>query len=61
MIMGLSAIVMIPRMNISVARIAKVLETENSIPDTGSRIDKKQVSAELEFRNVSFHYDQADE
>lgn len=60
LIMGLSAIVMIPRMNISAKRIAEVLEAENSIPDTGSRIAEKQDRAELEFRNVSFHYDQAE-
>ena len=60
LVMGLSAIVTLPRLNISAGRIAQVLEAENSIPDTGNRIVKKQDAAELEFRNVSFGYGQAE-
>lgn len=60
LIMGLSAIVTIPRMNISAGRIAEVLRAENSISDTGGRIAEKQAMAELEFRNVSFGYGQAE-
>lgn len=60
LIMGLSAIVTIPRMNISAERIAEVLGAKNSISDTGGRIAEKQNMAELEFRNVSFGYGQAE-
>lgn len=60
LIMGLSAIVTLPRLNISTKRIAEVLEAENSIPDTGSRIAEKRDTTELEFCNVSFGYGQAE-
>ncbi|MCM1430732.1 MAG: ABC transporter ATP-binding protein/permease [Muribaculaceae bacterium] len=60
LIMGLSAIVTIPRLNISARRIAQVLEAENSIPDTGSRRMEKEDAGELEFRDVSFGYGDAE-
>lgn len=61
LIMGLSAIVTIPRMNISMRRVDQVLETKNSIPDAGHWLVETQDAAELEFRNVSFGYGQAEQ
>ena len=60
LVMGLSAIVVIPRLNISAERIAQVLEAKNAISATGSRCAIGQDTAELEFRNVSFGYGQAE-
>lgn len=61
LIMGLSAIVTIPRLNISLRRITEVLETKNSIPDMGHWLAETQNAAELEFRNISFGYGQAEQ
>lgn len=61
LIMGLSAIVTIPRMNISMRRVDQVLETKSSIPDAGHWLAETQDAAELEFRNVSFGYGQAEQ
>lgn len=61
LIMGLSAIVTIPRLNICLRRITEVLETKNSIPDMGHWLAETQNAAELEFRNVSFGYGQAEQ
>lgn len=61
LIMGLSAIVMIPRLNISARRIQDVLTAENSIPEKSARHTAPADPAELEFRNVSFGYGQAEQ
>lgn len=61
LIMGLSAVMTIPRLNVSLQRVAQVLETENSIPDGEHEISERQDTAELEFRNVSFGYGQAEQ
>lgn len=61
LIMGLSAIVTIPRMNISARRIGEVLAAENSIAENGTDVAKGVDRSELAFRNVSFGYGQAEE
>ncbi|MCM1102210.1 MAG: ABC transporter ATP-binding protein/permease [Clostridium sp.] len=60
LIMGLSSIMTIPRLNISAGRIAEVLAAENSIPDTGSGRVKREDPVELEFCDVSFGYGDAE-
>lgn len=54
LIMGLSAIVVIPKLNISAKRIADVLQTENSIIDKAD--EKTENISEIEFKNVTFSY-----
>lgn len=60
LIMGLSAIVTIPRLNISAKRISEVLEANNSIPDTGKALTAHRNTAALEFKEVSFCYGDAE-
>ena len=54
--------IIIPRASVSADRIADVLETELSITDPAEpRAFPSAFKGEIEFRNVSFHYPDADE
>lgn len=54
--------IMVPRASVSADRIADVLETELSITDpVDARAFPSPFKGEVEFRNVSFHYPDADE
>ncbi len=54
--------IMVPRASVSADRIADVLETELSITDpVDARAFPSNFKGEVEFRNVSFHYPDADE
>lgn len=52
--------IMYPRASISANRVREVLDTENSIKE-GSFNGKTKVAGEIEFKNVSFMYPDADE
>ena len=52
--------IMYPRASISANRVREVLDTENSIKE-GSFNGKTKVAGEVEFKNVSFMYPDADE
>lgn len=52
--------IMYPRASISANRVREVLDTENSIKE-GSFNGKTKVTGEIEFKNVSFMYPDADE
>lgn len=60
LIMGLSAVIMVPRLNISIKRIQEVLETENSIQGGRDRAENIGHPEVLELRDVSFGYAQAE-
>ena len=54
--------IMVPRASVSADRIADVLKTELSITDpVDARAFPSTFKGEVEFRNVSFHYPDADE
>ena len=63
LVMGLSAVVSIPRLNISARRIAEVLETEPSIADNDKKANgsEKLTHSEITFHDVSFNYDNAEQ
>lgn len=59
LIMGLSAIVVIPRLNISARRIGEVLEAQPSIKENS--VPENPLAPEtIAFRNVTFQYDKAE-
>ncbi len=60
LVMGLSAIVYIPRLNISSRRIGEVLDTMPAIAETLPNSHDILTTSEIEFRNVTFNYDQAE-
>ncbi len=53
--------IMLPRATVSAKRILEVLETQPVIHDGTQTDGKKNVSGEVEFRNVSFRYPDAEE
>lgn len=53
--------IMLPRATVSAKRILEVLETQPVIHDGTKTDGKKNVSGEVEFRNVSFRYPDAEE
>lgn len=52
--------IMVPRAAVSAGRIAEVLETENQILDPKTPCEPKDIKGEVEFRNVSFRYHNAE-
>lgn len=55
--------IFVPRATVSANRVAEVLETENTIIDSPNptHIKKENVKGKVEFKNVSFKYDNAKE
>lgn len=55
--------IFVPRATVSANRIAEVLETESSIKDSNNpmNINKNNIKGKLEFKNVSFKYEDAKE
>ncbi len=53
--------IMIPRAIVSAKRINEVLEIEPSIKDNGMDIEKGTKSGEIEFKNVTFAYNESNE
>lgn len=53
--------VMVPRAMVSAGRISEIFDTELSIKDAESPKNIDKVKGEVEFRNVSFRYQNADE
>lgn len=60
LIMGLSAIVSIPRLGISAKRIGEVLDTEPSIAADTTGNGEVLKHSEITFQDVSFHYENAE-
>ncbi|MGZ3938800.1 MAG: ABC transporter ATP-binding protein [Flavisolibacter sp.] len=53
--------IMVPRASVSARRIADVLQTEATIADPEGPLSPKQHNGRVEFKNVSFKYDGAEE
>ena len=55
------ASIMLPRAWVSLKRIAEILDTKNSITDSENPKPFNKIKGELEFKNVTFKYPDADE
>ena len=53
--------VMMPRASVSAKRILEVLETKESIVDGHGNINETSITGEIEFKNVSFKYPDAED
>jgi ATP-binding cassette, subfamily B, multidrug efflux pump len=53
--------IMVPRASVSARRIAEVLQTESTIKDPEQPLTTEQHNGRIEFRNVSFNYNGAEE
>lgn len=53
--------IMLPRATASAERINEVLDVQPEIRDTGHRLSGEEIRATVEFKEVSFHYSNAEE
>ncbi|ADL52845.1 ABC transporter ATP-binding protein [Clostridium cellulovorans] len=61
LIMGIAAIMVIPKANISAERINAVLDIESSLSKELTKQNENSSTTKVEFRNVTFGYNGADE
>lgn len=61
MIMGIAVFIMIPRAQTCAARINAVLDVEPEFSKKSIRFEKFKTDAKVEFRNVTFRYESAEE